>query len=116
MLVRSDPKLGMILTDPSNRTLYWYTKDSPGKSVCTGGCLSAWPPFAATGTPTLPAGVPGTLGTITRSDGTTQVTYDDMPLYYFAKDTAPGDTTGQGVGKVWYVITPTAGPLTPPAS
>jgi predicted lipoprotein with Yx(FWY)xxD motif len=114
--VRNDPKLGMILTDAANRTLYWYTKDSPGKSVCTGGCLAAWPLLPGTPTPTLPAGVPGTVGTITRSDGTTQATYDDFPLYYYIKDAAPGDTTGQGVGKVWYVITPTAGPLTAPAS
>jgi predicted lipoprotein with Yx(FWY)xxD motif len=113
--VRTDPKLGPLLTDPAGRTLYWYTKDTAGVSNCTGGCLAAWPAFGATGALALPAGTPGTLGTITRTDnGATQVTYDNMPLYYYAKDAAPGDTTGQGVGKIWWVVTPTAGPLVAP--
>lgn len=115
VLVRTDPKLGQLLTDAAGRTLYWYTKDTAGGSTCTGGCLAVWPAFSATGSLTLPAGTPGTLGTITRTDNSaTQVTYDNMPLYYFAKDAAPGDTTGQGVGKIWWVVTPTAGPLTAP--
>jgi predicted lipoprotein with Yx(FWY)xxD motif len=116
VLVKTDPKLGQLLTDPSGRTLYWYTKDAPGVSNCAGGCLAAWPAFTRSGTPTLPSGVPGTLSTITRSDGSTQLAYDGMPLYYYVKDANPGDTTGQDVGKVWFVVPPTAGPLTPPAS
>jgi len=104
------------LTDPSGRTLYWYTKDTTGVSNCSGGCLTVWPPFIASGSPSLPAGVPGTISTITRSDGSSQVAYDGMPLYYFSKDAAPGDTAGQAVGKIWYVVPPTAGPLAPPAA
>jgi predicted lipoprotein with Yx(FWY)xxD motif len=116
VLVKDDPKLGMLLTDPVGKTLYWYTKDTPGVSNCSGACLAAWPAFTHPGTPTLPAGIPGTLSTITRSDGSAQIAYDDMPLYYYAKDVNPGDTTGQNVGKVWFVVPPTAGPLTPPAA
>ncbi|HEY8744577.1 MAG TPA: hypothetical protein VIU62_15900 [Chloroflexota bacterium] len=116
VLVKTDPKLGKLLTDPSGRTLYWYAKDTTGVSNCSGGCLAAWPPFVATGSLSLPSGTPGTLSAITRSDGSSQVAYDGMPLYYFAKDTAPGDTAGQAVGKTWYVVPPTAGPLAPPAA
>jgi predicted lipoprotein with Yx(FWY)xxD motif len=116
VLVRDDAKLGKLLTDPNGKTLYWYTKDKPGTSNCSGQCLAAWPAFSASGPLTLPAGVPGTLGTITRAEGGTQVTYDDFPLYYYVKDANPGDTTGQNVGKVWFVIAPTAGPLTPPSA
>ena len=54
----------------------------------------------------LPAGTPGVLGTSPRTDGTSQVTYNGQPVYYFAKDKAPGDTMGQGIGKVWFVIAP----------
>lgn len=116
VLVKTDPKLGQILTDPSGRTLYWFTKDKVGVSNCSGACLGIWPPFTPAGTLTLPAGVPGKLTTITRTDGSTQVAYDGMPLYYYSKDTNPGDTSGEGVLKSWYVVTPTAGPLTPPAA
>ncbi|MGI8913245.1 MAG: COG4315 family predicted lipoprotein [Chloroflexota bacterium] len=114
VLVKTDPKLGQLLTDPTGRTLYWYTKYTAGVSNCSGGCLTAWPTFTGSGTPTLPTGVPGKLSTITRSDGSTQIAYDDMPLYHYAKDANPGDITGQNVGKVWFVVPPTAGPLTPP--
>ncbi len=115
VLVASDPKLGQLLTDPKGMTLYWYTKDTPNTSTCTGACLKAWPAFSASPPLMLPAGVPGTLDTITRSDdGSKQVTYNAFPLYYWAKDQKPGDTTGQGVGSVWYVVAPTSGPLTPP--
>ena len=116
VVVRNDPKLGKFLTDPSGRTLYWFTKDKPGVSNCSGGCLAIWPAFTSSGALTLPAGVPGKLSTITRSNGSAQVTYDGMPLYYYAKDTQPGDTAGEGVLKTWFVVPPTAGPLTPPAA
>jgi predicted lipoprotein with Yx(FWY)xxD motif len=59
-----------------------------------------------TGTPTAPDGVTGKLGTTTRTDGSLQVTYNDQPLYFFVGDTKAGDTTGQGVGNVWYVVNP----------
>ena len=108
VMVRDDPKLGKILTDGMGKTLYRYTKDSANTSVCTGGCLQAWPALTSNDAPTLDDGIAGKLDLMTRSDGTKQVTYNGMPLYYYAKDTKPGDTTGQGVGSVWYVVTPGA--------
>jgi predicted lipoprotein with Yx(FWY)xxD motif len=105
VLVRTDPTLGKFLTDANGRTLYIFKHDTAQTSTCTGGCATAWPPFTASAPPSLPAGVGGTLGTITRADGTMQVTYDGMPLYHFAQDTQPGDTKGQGIGGVWFVAT-----------
>jgi len=88
-------------------TLYIYTKDTPNTSTCYGACAAAWPPLLSEGTPTAGSGVDATkLGTMTRTDGSTQVTYNGWPLYYFALDKAAGDTNGEGVQNVWYVITP----------
>jgi predicted lipoprotein with Yx(FWY)xxD motif len=100
--------LGTFLVGPNGMTLYIFTKDTPGVSNCSGDCAAKWPPLtvAAGATPTLQLGLMGKLGTITRADGTTQVTFNDMPLYYWASDTQPGDATGQGVGSVWYVVQP----------
>jgi len=114
---KHDAKLGTILADSKGLTLYRFTKDTtPGQSACTGACAKAWPPLTTTGTPTLAAGVPGTLVTITRADGTKQVTYNGMPLYYYATDKDAGDTYGQGIGGVWFVVTPSAGAATPVTS
>jgi predicted lipoprotein with Yx(FWY)xxD motif len=98
--------LGQYFTDANGRALYVFKQDTANTSACTGPCAATWPPFTATGTLTLPSGVGGTLGTITRPDGTTQVTYNGMPLYHFAKDTDAEDTYGQGVGGVWFVAQP----------
>jgi predicted lipoprotein with Yx(FWY)xxD motif len=103
VMLSNDPKLGDLLVDAKGMTLYVYSKDTAGISNCTGGCLASWPALVATADMMAGAGVPGKLGEITRADGTKQVTYNDMPLYYFAGDKAPGDTTGQGVGGVWLV-------------
>jgi len=105
VLVRSAPTLGRFLTDAQGMTLYVFKKDTPNTSTCTGGCAALWPPFAASPPLTLPAGVGGALGTITRADGTPQVTYDGRPLYHYAGDKQPGDTKGQGIGGVWSVAT-----------
>jgi predicted lipoprotein with Yx(FWY)xxD motif len=104
--VTTDPKLGNILTDAKGMTLYIYKSDQPNVSSCYGQCAQNWPPLMVAGAPTAPPGFSGTLGTTTRTDGTKQVTYNQMPLYYYAKDTQPGDTTGQGVGGVWYAAQP----------
>jgi len=105
--VFTDPVLGQILVDGKGMTLYIFTKDEPGKSNCNAGCLVKWPPFLTKGSPKLGAGVDDSkLGTATLADGTLIVTYNQMPLYYWFKDTQPGDTTGQGVGSVWYVVSP----------
>lgn len=97
--------LGDVLVDSAGMTLYLYTKDTQGsgKSTCEGQCLAAWP--ALIGEPVAGQGVDATkLGTLTRTDGSPQVTYNGWPLYYWAKDKSAGDTTGQGVGKVWWVL------------
>ena len=108
LMMANDPKLGDFLVDAKGMTLYMYNKDTPGVSNCVGSCLTAWPALAATTDMLAGAGVPGKLGSITRADGAKQVTYNDMPLYYYGGDKAPGDTTGQGVGGVWYMMSPTA--------
>jgi predicted lipoprotein with Yx(FWY)xxD motif len=102
--------LGPILTDGTGRTLYMFTKDAPGLSTCYDQCASAWPPLLSDTAPALPNGVPGVLGSTPRTDGSSQVTYNGMPLYYWVKDQQPGDTTGQNVGGVWFVINPTLAP------
>ena len=110
--VAADPKLGKILVDSKGMTLYMYTKDAPDKSNCTAGCLKAWPPFLTQGSPILGEGVDKTLvGTADLADGTRIVTYNHMPLYFWAKDARPGDTTGQDVNKVWYVVSPDGKPV-----
>jgi predicted lipoprotein with Yx(FWY)xxD motif len=99
-------KIGYVLANAKGQTLYWYSKDVKGKrSECTAGCLTAWP--AVTGTPVPASGVKlnGKLGTITRPGGITQATYNGYPLYTYSGDTAPGQTTGNGAGGVWHVIT-----------
>jgi predicted lipoprotein with Yx(FWY)xxD motif len=106
--VATDPTLGQILVDGKGMTLYIFTKDGPDQSNCTGNCLANWPPLLTQGHPTLGAGIDTSLvGTATLADGTKIVTYDHKPLYYFIHDTKSGDTTGEGVGGVWYVISPT---------
>ncbi len=107
VFVRQDPTLGPFLTDPAGMTLYLFTKDTtPGESTCNDACAENWPAFTADEPLNLPGGVEGTLTTITRADGSPQIAYNDIPLYYFANDQAPGDVTGQGVGDVWYVVAP----------
>jgi predicted lipoprotein with Yx(FWY)xxD motif len=107
---RVAPGLGSILTDNAGRTLYMFTKDAPGLSTCYDQCAVAWPPLTSDTEPALPAGLPGVLGSTQRTDGSTQLTYNGMPLYYWTKDQKPGDTTGQNVGGVWFVVNPASAP------
>ena len=108
LTVKTDAKLGQFLADDKGMTLYMYTKDTAGKSTCEGTCAQIWPPLlvAQGGKVTITGGDQTLVGTLTRSDGSTQVTYRNLPLYYFSKDKAPGDTNGQGVGTVWFVVKP----------
>ncbi len=104
MLAKND-KLGDILTDAKGMTLYLFTKDTKNTSNCYDKCATNWPPLLSQGQPTAGTGLDATLlGTTTRKDGSVQVTYNGWPLYYWAKDQKPGDTTGQDVGGVWYVL------------
>ncbi|MFQ5960747.1 MAG: hypothetical protein ACE5MG_05080 [Candidatus Methylomirabilales bacterium] len=97
-------QLGTFLVDANGMTLYIFDNDTePGKSTCAGGCARAWPPYGPkAGDPKAAA----PLSTITRDDGSKQYTYKGKPLYYFKKDKKPGDTTGQGAGKRWWVVKP----------
>jgi len=120
VLVAEDAALGAILTDAEGMTLYLFTQDTvANESACSGGCAENWPPFSPEGDLTLPDGVEGELTRFDREDGASQVAYNGIPLYYWVNDTAPGDTTGQGVGDVWYIVPPGqefgAGPGTPEA-
>jgi predicted lipoprotein with Yx(FWY)xxD motif len=106
--VGTDATLGKFLTDEKGLTLYTFTKDTAGsgKSACTGGCATAWPALIGSAPTAKPAGVTGDFGTITRDDGTKQISYKGMPLYYFASDKSPGDTKGQGLNSTWFVAAP----------
>lgn len=105
--VVNNDKLGKFLADGNGMTLYMFTKDTKDVSNCYDKCATAWPPLLQSDKPTLKDGVEASLlGTTTRKDGTVQVTYNGMPLYYYFKDKAAGDVTGQGVSEVWYVVTP----------
>lgn len=99
---------GSIVVDAKGMSLYFFTKDTKdsGTSACTGSCLVQWPPLTTTSGSPAGEGVTGKLGTISTPDGKKQVTLNGMPLYYFAKDTKPGDILGQGVGGVWYLSDP----------
>ncbi|MGZ4399015.1 MAG: hypothetical protein ACXVZ1_11450 [Gaiellaceae bacterium] len=97
--------LGSVLTDSSGMTLYMLAKDSGGTSNCYGQCASFWPPLAVNGNVVAGTGVnQSLLGATQRTDGTLQVTYNDHPLYHFVKDTKAGDTNGEGVQGVWFVL------------
>ncbi len=109
--VGGNDELGDFLVAANGMTLYFFTKDGPETSNCSGRCEEAWPPLTiADGIePSAGAGVSGTLGVAARSDGSLQVTYNGAPLYFWARDSATGDATGQAVGGVWYVISTATG-------
>jgi predicted lipoprotein with Yx(FWY)xxD motif len=106
-----DSALGTILADSQGRTLYLFLKDRNGTSSCDGSCAQTWPALTTTGTPTAGDGVSGKLGTSERTDGTAQVTIAGHPLYVYANDAAAGDTNGEGVGGVWFVVSPGGQPV-----
>ncbi len=108
--VADNSKLGKVLVDSQGRTLYDFQKDKGGKSACYGACAKIWPPLAATGTPQGTDGAKTSkLSTSRRSDGTAQATYAGHPLYSYAGDTKPGDTSGNGItefGGSWHALHP----------
>jgi len=107
--VADNPTLGKILVDKNGMTLYVFDKDTVGKSNCTGDCLVKWPALTVEDENTVLTpgeGVTAELAVITRDDGTYQVTANGMPLYFYQKDTKPGDVVGQAVGEVWWVVGP----------
>jgi predicted lipoprotein with Yx(FWY)xxD motif len=99
--------LGEMIVDAAGKSVYAFTPDSAGVSTCYDDCATNWPALLADGStaPTAGAGLDASkLTTVDRTDGTKQVKYGDWPLYYFAGDSAAGDTNGQGVGTKWYVV------------
>ncbi len=98
--------LGEYLADSKGMTLYYFVKDTTGQSVCTGDCLTKWPPLLTVGETTVASGLNAKdFGALETPDGK-QVTFRGYPLYRFFKDATPGDTNGQGVGGIWFVIDP----------
>lgn len=108
-----DSSLGTILVDAKGNTLYLFMPDTDGASTCYDDCAASWPALIAKGE--LKAGGDGLdeslLGTTKRDDGKMQVTYNGHPLYHFAGDAAAGDTNGQGIGDVWFVVSPAGDPF-----
>jgi len=103
--VLDDSGLGQRLVDGNGITLYLFTVDEPDVSNCNDGCANNWPPLLTVAgvAPSVEGAPAGTFGVITRQDDTQQITFNTMPLYYFAGDANPGDTNGQGLGSVWFV-------------
>ncbi len=107
--IKQDAALGNILVDGNGMTLYAWKNDQPGVSTCSGKCLTNWPPLLANGPVTAGTGLNASdFGTTQTTDGRTMVTYNKQPLYYFIGDKNPGDTKGQGIGNVWFVVSPLA--------
>jgi len=106
--VASNPKLGQILVDGAGKTLYLFVADSGSSSTCYTSCAQLWPPVLTSGPAQAGTGAAASLlGTTTRTDGKTEVTYGGHPLYYFVSDKQAGDATGQGVdsfGALWWVV------------
>jgi predicted lipoprotein with Yx(FWY)xxD motif len=100
--------LGNYLTASNGMTLYYFTKDTPGVSNCYDACAKSWTPYIVSlSNPLLGGeGITGSISTITRTDGTIQLTYNGTPLYFWNKDVKPGDTNGQNIGGVWFVVKP----------
>lgn len=103
------PGVGTVLTNSDGQTLYLFEADTGTKSTCTGECASLWPPVTTSGNATATMGATSSmLGTTTRDDGTTQVTYNGHPIYTYSGDTASGQANGEGLdtyGGLWYAVT-----------
>ncbi|MFC9841442.1 hypothetical protein ACFVKB_48015 [Rhodococcus sp. NPDC127530] len=109
--------LGTVVTDPAGYTLYWFTEDTPDTSACVGQCTTVWPPTLGAPHTGGRAELTGALGTLTRpDDGAQQAVYDGHPLHRFAKDTAPGQTNGDGVKGQWHVMPASPAPVPPSTS
>jgi predicted lipoprotein with Yx(FWY)xxD motif len=94
-----------VLTNARGFTVYWFAPDTPATSTCYGGCATYWPPV--TGTTAASPGLPGRVGTITRTDGSRQLTYNGHPLYTYIGDTTPGQARGNDLnlnGGLWHEV------------
>src|SRR5258708_4162251 len=104
----SSKDLGKFLVGKDGLTLYSFTPDPLNTSVCVDKCATAWPPLLVDSADklTVADGIPGTFSTFKRADGTLQVAYNGIALYYWFKDAKAGDTTGNRVGRVWWIVPP----------
>jgi len=102
--------IGTYLADAKGMTLYWFRNDAPGKSACVGPCVEKWPVYFREKVKAGKGLTDGDFGTITREDGKKQSTFRGYPLYSWSGDKARGETNGQGLNKVWYVIDPAVFP------
>lgn len=110
-------EFGEMVVDGDGMTVYVFDDDTPdsGESSCTGACVGLWPAVTVEATPPVVEGVTGTVGTITTADGETHVTLNGWPLYTYAGDSAAGDTSGQGVDGLWWVVDPSGQKVMQPA-
>ncbi|MGW4809810.1 hypothetical protein [Kitasatospora sp. NPDC004272] len=117
LMTAHDAKLGTLVTDGQGHTLYRFDQDTnhPSASHCTDACASLWPPETANGSGSADLkGIDGKLvSTVTRPDGSHQLTLDGWPLYRYSPDTKPGDTKGQGVDGTWFAATPSGAKAMP---
>jgi predicted lipoprotein with Yx(FWY)xxD motif len=118
VLSTTDSSLGTIVVDGDGRTVYVFDKDTAGSgtSACSGDCVNDWPAVTAQSDSPDVDGVTGDVATITRDDGTRQVTLDGMPLYTFEHDSHAGDVNGQGVKGIWWVVGPDGSKISAAAS
>jgi predicted lipoprotein with Yx(FWY)xxD motif len=114
--VATNAKFGQILVDGKGITVYLFLQDTGTASTCYTNCAAIWPPVLTDGAPQAGSGSQASLlGTTTRTDGKVELTYAGHPLYYFIKDKAVGDTTGQGIngfGALWWVMSPAGAAIT----
>ena len=119
-IAAKDTKLGKILVDEDGHVLYLFEADKGMQSTCSGSCAAVWPPVVTSGTPVAESGAKASkLGTTSRSDGKTQVTYAGHPLYYYAPDRTRGQITGQALnqfGAPWYALAPNGREIHTPGS
>jgi len=116
--VAQDAKYGAILVGEEGKAVYLFTPDSANTSTCKDACADTWPPFLVGSGETAQAGtgVTGKITTFARADGSMQLAYNGIPLYYYSGDSASGQTNGQGLFDKWYLVSPEGTPIGAPAS
>lgn len=104
LTTKTDSSKGQYLADSKGMTVYIYDNDTQGVSNCYGSCATVWPPYISSTSDT--SNFPANVTLVKRTDGTMIYAYKGMPLYYYASDSKPGDTMGDGVGGIWHLVKP----------
>jgi predicted lipoprotein with Yx(FWY)xxD motif len=114
VLKTASTSLGTVVVTSAGKTVYAFDKDTKnsGMSACNAGCSGLWPAVTATDSSPTATGVSAKLGTITRSDGSKQITLDGRPLYTYSGDSGAGAVAGQGFMKIWWAVTPAGAEVT----